>query len=64
VVHLSAIAPAEVTLLNDSKNNEQLFINLATVMGKRISIIPPAQSCTVSGNKSDSLEVVILNLRS
>jgi len=44
-VHVSAIVSGEVTLLNDINNNEQLFINLATVMGRRKSIIPPAQSC-------------------
>ena len=44
-MHVSAVVRAEVTLLSDSNNNEQLFINLATVMGRRISIIPPSQSC-------------------
>ena len=45
VVHVSAVVWADLTLLNDSNNNEQLFINLATVMGRRIFIFPPAQSC-------------------
>jgi hypothetical protein len=31
--------------MNDINNNEQLFINLATVTGRRKSIIPSAQSC-------------------
>ena len=44
-MHISAVAWADLTLMNDSNNNEQLFINLATVTGRRISIIPPAQSC-------------------
>jgi hypothetical protein len=30
-VHVSAIASSDVTLLNNSNNNEHLFINLATV---------------------------------
>jgi hypothetical protein len=32
-VHVSAVVWADLTLLNDSNKNEQLFINLATVMG-------------------------------
>jgi hypothetical protein len=56
--------PAEESLLSSSSNNELLIIYLATVRGRRNTIFPPAQSRTVSGNKSDSLEVVILNLRS
>jgi len=44
-VHVSAVVRADLTLLNDNNHNEQLLINLATVMGRRISIIPPAQSC-------------------
>jgi hypothetical protein len=45
VVHLSALVRADRTLPSKSNSNEQLFINLATVMGRRISIIPPSQSC-------------------
>jgi len=42
---VSAVVWADLTLMNDSNNNEQLFINLATVLGRRISMIPPSQSC-------------------
>jgi len=35
-VHLSAVVRAETTLLNDSNNNELLFINLATVPAEGI----------------------------
>jgi hypothetical protein len=35
---------AEKTLLSDRKNNELLFINLATVRAERNSISPPAAS--------------------
>ena len=45
IMHISAVVWAEVILMSNSNNNEQLFINLSTVMGRRISIIPPAQSC-------------------
>jgi hypothetical protein len=45
VVHVLVAVRADLTLVSDRNNNEQLFINLATVMGRRISIIPPAQSC-------------------
>ena len=38
-MHVSAVVLAEVILTSDSNNKEQLFINLATVMGRRISII-------------------------
>jgi hypothetical protein len=30
-VHVSAAVPSDVTLLSNRNNNEQLFINLATV---------------------------------
>jgi hypothetical protein len=36
VVQVSAIVQANVTLLSDSNNNEQLFINLATVQADGI----------------------------
>ena len=44
-VHVLAIVPARPVLLSDRINNEQLIINLATVPGRRISIISPAQIC-------------------
>ena len=31
IMHISAVVWAEVILMSDSNNNEQLFINLATV---------------------------------
>ena len=45
IMHISAVVWAKVILMSDSNNNEQLFINLAPVMGRRIFIIPPSQSC-------------------
>jgi hypothetical protein len=43
-VQLSAVVPAEKTLLSDRINNELFIINLATVPGRRNSISPPAAS--------------------
>ena len=67
-MNVSAVARADLTLLNDSKNNEQLFINLATVTGRRISIIPPAQSCgrctkLMQKNYKNILLIVFLTLQ-
>ena len=54
-MRVSAIVPSDVTLLSDSNNNEQLFINLATVPSGRNASIPPAQSCTVVRHAASDL---------
>jgi hypothetical protein len=41
-MHVSASVQGDLTLLNDSNNNEQLFINLATVSAERNSNSMPA----------------------
>jgi hypothetical protein len=49
LVDVSATVSFNVTLLSNSNNNELLFINLATVTGRRISIFPLGKAVAVGG---------------
>jgi len=50
VVHVSATVPSDVTLLSNRNNNEQLFINLATVRADEYLLSRLRKALAVGGN--------------
>ena len=62
-VQVSATVPADVTLLNNSNNNEQLFINLATVPADGILLSRLRKAVTLAAIESKQTAMILNKLK-